>query len=66
MHDEEADQIAEAIIKRNDGDERADFITIALLILILGSELIKRYPNIIAASKLEVHAKHGNVCCQKR
>jgi DNA polymerase III alpha subunit len=54
----EADQIADVIIKRNDGDDRADYcIFDSLTDTDIGTELLKRHPNIMVASKLEAHAK---------
>ena len=56
----DADQISDIIIKRNDGDERADFcIADSFNDTDTGKALMQRYPNMMVASKLESHARHS-------
>ncbi len=58
----EADQISEIIIKRNDGDDRADYCIVdSLTDADIGGELLKRYPSIIVAAQLEAHARHSGI-----
>lgn len=52
----EAEQIADSIITRMDGDDRAD---LCIYDSLHESELLKQYPNIMVASKLEAHARHA-------
>jgi DNA polymerase III alpha subunit len=52
----EAEQIADSIITRNDGDERADYCIIDSL---LDTDISTRYPSIMVAAKLEAHARHA-------
>lgn len=56
----ESNQIDDIIIKRMDGDERADYcIYDSLTDTEVGQEVLKRHPNIMVAAKLEAHAKHS-------
>jgi DNA polymerase III alpha subunit len=55
----EADQIAENIVKRMDGDDRADYCIIdSFTDTDIGRALVERHPNIMVATKLEAHAKN--------
>ena len=55
----EAEQISDAIIKRSDGDYRADFtIHDTFVDTEVGQAFIKKYPAIAVAAKLESHARH--------
>ena len=55
-----ADEISDTIIRRNDGDDRADYcIFDSLTTTETGQELLKLYPNIMVASKLEAHARYA-------
>lgn len=59
---QDADQIADAIIKRADGDERANCcIEDTLADDDIGKEFVKRYPSIQIAAKLEGHARHHGI-----
>ena len=55
----EADQIAELIVKRGDGDERANYCIHDSLTSEDGQTILKRHPNIMVASKLEAHSKYS-------
>ena len=56
----EAEQISDNIIKRMDGDDRADYcIYDSFTDTDIGKELVKRHPNIMVAAKLEAHAKNA-------
>lgn len=55
----EADQIVDIIVKRNDGDDRADYCIHDSLTSDIGETIVKRHPNIMVASKLEAHARHA-------
>jgi len=59
--DIESAQIADIVIKRNDGDERSDYCVLdTFRDTEAGQHFITKYPNMILAAKLEAHANHSS------
>lgn len=57
----ESDQIADMVMKRNDGDERADFCVYdTFMETDVGKAFLHKYPNMILAAKVEAHANHSS------
>jgi DNA-directed DNA polymerase III PolC len=55
----EAEQISDNIIKRGDGDDRANYCIVDTLNdTDIGKDLVSRYPKITLAGNLEDHAQH--------
>ena len=58
----QVEQISDIIIKRNDGDDRANFcIADTIEESDVGKALVKQYPNIAYATQLEAHASHSGI-----
>ena len=59
--DIESAQIADIVVKRNDGDDRADYCVFDTFTdTDAGKHFITKYPNMMLATKLEAHANHSS------
>ena len=57
----ESAQIADIVMKRNDGDDRADYCVYDTFTdTDAGQAFITKYPNMMLAAKLEAHANHSS------
>ena len=59
--DYEANQLADLVMKRNDGDERSDLCVYDTLTdTEAGKIFLQKYPNMMVAAKVEAHANHSS------